>query len=259
MKNINIGIVNYIISNKLKDSYFSNNLNEESKKLGLDVINIIKNSPILQLEFKVFDNIENKYIENELIASRYIDSNIKLFEVYTVQEIEKEHKKLNVLINEEIIPNDSHKILLYNSIDCLIKESLNDYDKISVDNIHESFTFVLNHLKEPKNVLIESVDADEVNEDIIEIAINKFNKKYELLNENDMNLFQKLIKFSDKEKEELLEEYKSENLTILESINKDNVKDNIAKAIQKIKEMKYNRKNVEDDIISLHELKKELL
>ena len=32
MKNMNIGIVNLMISNKLKDSYFSNTLIEESKK-----------------------------------------------------------------------------------------------------------------------------------------------------------------------------------------------------------------------------------
>jgi len=79
MKNINIGIVNLMISNKLKDSYFTNTLIEESKKATLDFFNVVKNSPILQLEFNVFNNLENKHIGDDLAATRYIDSNIKLF------------------------------------------------------------------------------------------------------------------------------------------------------------------------------------
>ena len=85
MKNTNIGIANLVISNKLKESYFNNNLIEESKKLTTDFLDIVKSSPILQLEFKVFNNLDNKVIENDLIATRYIDSNIKLFEIYTIQ------------------------------------------------------------------------------------------------------------------------------------------------------------------------------
>ena len=275
MKNVNIGIVNYIISNKLKESYFNKNLIEESKKLTYDVFDVIKKSPILQLEFKVFDNIENKHIENELIASRYIDNNIKLFEVYTNEEITSERKKLNEFIIGERVSLDNPKVILYNAIDTLIKESLNDYDKINVDKIHELFTIVLNHIKEPKNRLDENVtwndldnnqinqlnitQCESINSEVIEIAIDKFNEKYSNLNEDDNKLFKKLIKSTDKEKEVILEEYKAESLLILENINKDSVKENIARAIQKIKEMKYNKNNADDDIISLHELKKELL
>jgi len=258
MKNINIGIVNFMISNKLKDSYFNNNLIEESKKITSNFIDVIKNSPILQLEFRVFNNIENKHIENDVTATRYIDQNIKLFEIYTIQEINEERKKLKPFVSE-IDDSGNNKILLYNAIDNLIKESLKDYSDVDVDCIHESFTTVLNHIKEPKKMLVENVEVQEINDNIIEIAVNKFNKKYESLNEDDRNLFQKLITYNDKEKEELLEYYKDENLLILEKVNKDSVKDNILKAIQKIKETKYNKSSVNDDIIGLYELKKELL
>ena len=101
MKNTNIGIANLVISNKLKQSFFSNNLIEESKKLTNDFFDVIKSSPILQLEFKVYSNIENKHIDNELIATRYIDNNIKLFEVWTLREIEAEHEKLKTFLTEE--------------------------------------------------------------------------------------------------------------------------------------------------------------
>jgi hypothetical protein len=259
MKNMNIGIVNLMISNKLKDSYFSNTLIEESKKTILDFFDVVKNSPILQLEFKVFNNLENKHIEDDLAATRYIDNNIKLFEVYTIQEIDKEREKLLPFVSETQLSIDDKRIELYSAIDRLITESLNDITKIDVDAIHESFMVVLNHIKSPKNIANEDADLNMINEEVIEIAVNKFNKKYESLNDDDKNLLQKLINSSDKEKEDLLETLKNDMLIILEGLNKDMAKDNIAKAIQKIKEMVYNRQKVDDDIISLYELKKELL
>jgi len=259
MKNTNIGIANLVVSKKLKDSYFNNNLIEESKKLTTDFFDVVKNSPILQLEFKVFNNIENKHIEDDLMATRYLDNNIKLFEVYTIEEIDGEREKLKGFLTEEVNSQDQERVNLYNAIDELITESLNDYDKVDVDGIHESFLFILNHIKAPRKKLIESADVEPINEDVIEIAINKFNEKYDTLNEDDKNLLKLLIKSSDEEKQELLETYKTENLTILESVHKDSIEEKILKTIQKIREMKYNKTTVHDDIIGLHELKKGLL
>lgn len=258
MKNNNIGIANLMVSNKWKNSYFNNNSIEESKKLTEDYFNIIKNSPILQLEFNTYNNIENKHIENELMASRYIDNCIKLFEVYTIDEINTEHEKLNKYITENV-NIDENKSELYNAIDSLIKESLNDYSKINVDNIHESFVYVLNHIKKPKTILTESFNETILNEDVIEIAVDKFNKKYGNLNEDDKALLNKLIKYDETEKNNLLESYKTENLNLLESVNNDTVKENISKAINKIKEMKFDKDKINEDIISLHELKKDLI
>lgn len=260
MKNINIGIANLIISNKLKDSYFNTNLIEESKSIASKFFDIIKNSPILQLEFKVYNNMENKHIDNDVVATRYIDNNIKLFEVYTLEEIQKERQKLIDVIEIPEIFNESEqeKLNLYEAISNLISESINDYDKIDVDKVHESFSIVLNHIRKPK-ILTESVNIEEVNEEVIEIAVNKFNEKYDSLNEDDKYLIKTLIKSNDIEKQAILESYKNENLKILESISEENVKDNITKAIQKIREMKYCKDTVDDNIISLHELKKELL
>lgn len=260
MKNTNIGIANLVVSNNLKDSYFNHNMIEESKKITTDFFDVVKSSPILQLEFKVFSNLENKTIENELVATRYIDNNIKLFEVYTIAEIDGERGKLSPFLSETQYPIDGDRMRLYNAIDSLINESLNDYDKIDVDLVHESFEIVLNHIKSAKTqVIVETVENKEINEDVLEIAITKFNDKYNGLNESDKNLLKRLIKSNGKEKQELLEEYKTECVTLLEGVNKDSIEDRILKTIQKIKEMKHNTKTVTDDIIGLHELKKGLL
>ena len=258
MKSINIGIVNLVVSKKLKDAYFSNSLIEESKEITNDFFNVVKNSPILQLEFKVFNNIENKHIENDLIATRYIDNNIKLFEVWTLQEVEKEHNKLKPFLTEDIQVDDN-KVQLYIAIGNLIKESLSNYDAVDVDDIHESFTLVLDHVKSTKQSLTESVDTDFIDENVIEIAVNKFNARYESLTDGDKGLLQKLIRYDNDKKSDLLEEYRNEDLKLLESIDKEIINDVKIKAVQKIKEMKFNPQTVDDDIIGLHELKKDLL
>jgi len=265
MKNINIGIANLIVSNKLNKQYQDNKSIVESKKIVSDFFEIIKKSPVLQLEFKVFSNIEGKHIENDFFAKEYIDNNIKLFEIYSLDEISVERKKLNKFLRENVnsklnnIDYSFEKINLYNAIDTLITESLKNSDEVDVDKIHESFTFIFNHIKTTKKQLVENISIDPINEDVLEIAVSKFNEKYTILDENDKNLLKVLIKSNDTEKNIILETYKTETLEILEGLNKDNVKDNISKAIQKIKEMAFDKKNVDDNIIGLHELKKELL
>jgi len=265
MKSINIGIVNLVVSNSLKESYFNDKYINESKTLVSDFINVVKNSPILQLEFKVFDNIENKHIENELMATRYIDNNIKLFEVYTINEILNERKKLNRFVGENQIPDNS-KTKLYEAIDVLIRESINDYDKIDVDEMHESFTHVLNHVRKPKQLNESSeTDFEEITEEILEIAIKKFNERYDVLTEDDRSLLNTLVQSDDTQKLELLETYKNETLMSLNKMSNSSTEEGIQKAIQRIKEMTYGvgsnnfKQRIDEDIIKLHELKKDLL
>jgi len=265
MKNINVGIANLIISEKLKNTYFNDSINEESKKTAIDFFKVLKNSPILQLEFKVFNNIENKHIENDIIATRYIDNNIKLFEVFTIEEIDNERERIKSLITEtKPIFDEKYngKLKLYNSIDSLIKESISDYNDIDVDELHESFSFVLNHIKSPKEKIIENINDIELIDDyVIETAINIFNSKYESLNEEEKDLIQKITKSTEKEKFELFESYKKETIELLSNlkINEDN--QNIDKAINKINKMIYESYDIkiDDDIVNLYELKRELI
>lgn len=258
MENVNIGIVNLVVSSKLKESYFKNEMVNESKEQINEFFNVVKSSPLLQLEFKVFNNIEGKHIVNEVIAKDYIDNHIKLFEIYTIEEIDAEREKIQKFLQEGA-EYDLERVDLYLAIETLINESLETYDKKDVDKMHEAFMLVLEHVQTPKKSLLENVDVQPINDDIIEIAVEKYNEKYESLDEGDKELLKTLIKSNAAEKQELLETYKAESLEILEGVNKDGTHDKIAKAIQKIKEMVYNQETVNDDIIGLHELKKGLL
>lgn len=263
MKNINIGIANLIISNKLKESYFNDNLIEESKKVASNFLDVVKNSPILQLEFKVYNSIEGKHIENELLAKEYVDNNVKLFEVYTIEEIDAERKKLKSFVGESVAPqyneDERTRLNLYTAIDTLVTESLKVSDEVDVDEIHEAFTLVFNHIKSPKKALLENVDVELINEDVIEIAVEKFNEKYAELNEADKDLLKRLIKSSNSDKKTLLETMKTEGRIKLKRIDEANAKEFVGKATEKINEMVYTDDTVEDNIIKLHELIKELV
>jgi hypothetical protein len=265
MENVNIGIANLIISNKLRESYFNDKLIVESKKLAKDFLDVVKNSPVLQLEFKVFNNIENKYIENEQAATRYIDNNIKLFEIYTIEEIHEEKQKLNNFLTEDVVPvlneaeHDLDRVSLYGAIDDLIRESLGISDEVDVDKLHEAFATILTHIQKPKKTLTENVDIEEINENVLEIAVNKFNQRYAGLDDNDRNLVNALIKANNNDKQQLLETYKTETLEILNEIEEETNKENIEKAVKKINEMRFDKDTVDDNIIELHELKKELV
>jgi len=260
MKLINVGIANLCVSDKLKLSYFNNDYINESKKTANEFLETVKNSPILTLEFKVFNNIENKEINGDLAATRYIDNNIKLFETFTADEIISEHSKLLKFFNNEVIL-DENKVKLYNSLSDLILESVSEYEDIDVDQIHESFTFVLNHIKKDKSIknINESIISNEINEDVIEIAIDNFNQKYQELNEDDKTLIKKLISFNYNEKKTLFEDYKVKTISCFNKLNEEKYKDKIELAVNRINEMVLDEKDIDDNIIKLHELKKGLI
>jgi len=256
MKNNNIGAAKILLAKKLGESYINGkSLVSESENSLTEFIDTIRGSEILQLEFKVFDNIEKKHIENELFATRYIDNNIKLFEVYTLEELASEHEKLKPFITEEL--SDSQKLNLYEAINTLIIESLSNNTECNTDDALNAFTFVLNHIKE--NRVIPTTKPDIISEEILEMAVDKFNEQYEALTDVDKELLSKLIKATPTEKIDMFETYKAENIENLNKLNNGSIEEKVTKTVQKLNEMKADLNTINDDIINLHELKISLL
>ena len=102
------------------------------------------------------------------------------------------------------------------------------------------------------------VVPDNINEEVIEIAINKFNEKYENMTSEETELFKKLVKSNDNEKEILFEEYKEDNIKLLNILKEDNNIEKINKSLEKINEMKFNPSDCDSNIVSLFELKRGL-
>lgn len=254
MKDINIGLFNLLISDKLNESYSNNDSN--LSKIVSEYVDIVANSPILQLEMNTYNNLNEKVIESDLIASRYIDNNIRLFEMYCIDEVNTEHKKLTDLIekyNININLSDKAELKLISSINNLIIETITDYDEVDVDVMHESFEYVLSHLKKPKNRSNLSIDKY-INEDVIDLAINKFNDKYLSLNEQEKGLINELVGSTYDKKVDLFENYKTTIVKFLNDNRDTDSKDYIDKTIIKIESMDMDENSINENIISLYDL-----
>lgn len=262
MKATNIGIVKAIVSKKLSNDFLLEGKFDNSKKIAKDFLDIVKESPLLQLEFKVYDRLENKTITNDISATRYIDNNLNLFEEYKKEDFDKEHQKLKDFVDENVafIPNDKYE--LYVAINNLIYESTNKKNP-DVDIIHESFTTVLNYVKKEKEIikeeeklnLPEGIDSEK----LIEIALNKFSVRYNSLDESDIKLIKELVLSDSNNKKNIFESLKIENVSKLENTDKKGIEDKIHETIDKIKKMEYSEKESIKNIMSLHELKKNLI
>jgi hypothetical protein len=248
--NMNIGKLNAIMANDqtLNESKFN------------DYIKTIKNSEILLLEFKTISNIENKFIENDIVASKYIDNNIKLFEVYTIDELENEHNKLNRFNDSKGVELSEEKDKLYNAIITLIRENIKSPNDIDVNKQHDAYELILEHIKKPK-LVNENIEKEDnfITENIIQIATNKFNEKYSTFSENDKQFFNNLITLEYNDKLKIFEEYKTEILSTLNEINNTSENPNLQTAIDKLNTMEIDGKSINENLIKLHEFKNKLM
>lgn len=258
MKDINIGTANNHILNLIRDSMATKNVSSinNSKKITSEYVNLINSSPILLLEFKIFDNITKKHISDDFTIGRYIDDNIKLFESFTIQEYNDAHNQLGSILNEGVSTIGTNDIL-FTAVSNLITESLKRSIDVDVDVIHESFAIVSSYIKNNKPKAINKPEI--ISEEVLEIAFNKFNERYNTLDENDMTLLSKLNKLSTPDKFLLFEEYKTETINRLNKLDNSDLTDKIEKMKIKINEMVVNDTTINDTIINLHELKKAIL
>ena len=188
---------------------------------------------------------------------RYVDNNVKLFETYTMRELDAEHAKLKRFIKKEDVKKiDKYRLKLYESIGNLVQESLKISTDVDVNIIHESLDFVIDHIKKGK--ISESKAVEELYDDeVIEIAMNRFNETYSELNESETEFLRKVINCTDKE--EMFNELISENILLLKNINDGKIEGKITKTIDRINEMKYSEQTFDDDILKLYDLKMGIL
>lgn len=250
---INVGYVKDILAKK---SIYS--LNENVDDVGSEIsefINIVSDSEILKKEYDLFESVSNNHIPSEIVASKFLDKSISNFNNYTINEINNEHLKLKKFIDENV-EIENKKNIFYKNISDLIYESLKTNESSNTNLLYESFTNILNEITTKKHTVEEEKNDNIVNENILNIAINKFNKKYSNLNENDISLLKKIITSDYNEKIEIYEEFKNENLKMLNNLilTESNNEDKIQKAINNIDQTLISEENINENIIKLYDL-----
>jgi len=264
MSKYNLGIAKTSILSKL---------NEQSSIKGF--IGLLKESDLLKTELEIFNNIENKHIPNEDLAIKYIDENINLMKAkgYTKEKFLEENSKFTPLVEQAGV-GSSVKDELYKNINTLIYESLQGKKTTNVNKLHDSFVYVLEHVKNNKEQVVETVTvpSDIVTHDfLIKKAIQDFNKKYSgVLSEHEMTVLNSIINETTEKRKTTFNSIKEKALNELNNvkgefkINKtldikeqrelDQYLSKVNESINKISTLQYKEETYEQDIIDLVDL-----
>lgn len=254
MKNLNFGVIKESILAELTESYLKNK--DINSTLIDDFYKMVNESKLLSLQNEVYDKLTSKVIESENLATRYIDNTMKLFEDFTINEYNKCIKLLESFILENKI-NITNTNTINESIDYLIKNSLKSTKKVNVDQLHESFINVLETVKTKKESDVISEEVQVVPKEVIKIAVSNYNKKYSDLSESDNKVLRILSENNHTNKTNLFNEITEDIKKIFEDLNEDQEKSSLV--IEKIINMPKDSKSIDESIITIYDLKCELM
>ena len=253
-KTLNIGFIKYCITNSLTSSLINEDVNECEINIK-NMLSVISSSEIIKEEYNVCDSLTNTSIENQIIASRFIDTVISKMNKFNYYDIVEEHKKIYNNFKDILIENTSKKTL-YDYISNLILESNPSNPNQNIDLLFESYNYIMEHISRTQPKKMETTNEC-VNESVLNIAINKYNNKYSSLNEDDKKILKTLLYSSTEQKNDLFEELKSDTLLKLNTLKNNNTidadsKNKINEAINKVDNM--DKINIDQSIINLYEL-----
>lgn len=260
---INFGTIRDNVYDFLAESIA--NKDSEGQKLYKEYINTIKNSKILKAEMAIYENLENKYINSESSAGRYLGENIAIMKSFSKEDILKEHSDLESILSKYGISFESANTL-HNSINTLL---ISERTANSINTIHESFEVVKSHLMEVKKVEDEiefpsemGLSGDLPSSVLANLAVNRFNTKYMGMSEGDKEIL-KIVTGTDNEAKETLMNTLKEGLTSIidskvETMEDGSTKAKLVKAKAMVNEFTYTADQFMEDVVKLQNLKKGL-
>ena len=234
---------------KIKTIQSEKYLNETSADTISKFMDIIKKSNKLQKEFKIYKSLENAHIPSEILAMKHIDRNVSNRTMLHESDLDKIQE-----FNEDI-SIDPDKEKLYESIHTLLHDD-------NPDNIHESYVYVLKHIQNNKPIVEENVIEYPKGVDrefILEMAVNKFNERYGLMDEDEKDLFNSLSTTSYTEKKELFESLKKETIDLTNDGDNNGIEDKINEAIDSINKIEFSEETANSSIIKLTNYKNYLI
>lgn len=227
----------------------------------------LKEIPALKVQNIVFKNLEEGKFAKERLAERYIAQNLKLIEGTTWDKVIDANRNIRIsLLENSHVEGQDNKSELYESIHTLI-ESTCRKGFTEIDKANQAYEFILNHLLR-EDVENNEVDKQETEEFpkllswgfVTNLAVNNFNQRYSHLNENEKSLL-KILLSTEENKFNYLEDLKNENLTLINSLLKENIDEENEKILINFKNKIENKldENIDENIIHLAELKDTLI
>lgn len=265
VENINIGVIKTVLSNKIVNEFISESTLKNTKGLTKKFVELIKSNPVLQEEYEIYENLNNKFIMNDSVGLNYINENISKLKKYNIKDINKAHNLLTNFISENklVFELNSKVINKNNLISDLINESIKPNGDINkkhhcIDLLIESFKTNINNVKPNSNDYNEYLNEGYDSDMLISIATKKYNEKFSSLNESDRNIIKKVVFGSKDDIKELFENLKRDNIITLKETNPNGIDDKINEALDKLNKMEYSEENIIEQIISLNTLSNNL-
>jgi hypothetical protein len=195
------------VKSKLNKAYSQDLIENTSKykKLYEEFLKTIKSSPILMLEYTIYENLKKHNLEyNESL--RFIEANISALSKIDKTELLKENKKLEKFDLKGIELSED-KIILNKNIENVINESV--FKKITnVNKLHESVNFLIESLTKKDETKLEKTENGFKVSHIFHLAKKKLEEKFSNLQPDEMEIISTFIKGDEKKKKTVFENYK---------------------------------------------------
>jgi hypothetical protein len=238
---------------------------EKGKKLYKQFLKIIKENEVLKSNFIVYKNIENKFSKSEIEANEYLKENLSLLEKYRdtrgkkIKNIQESNNQLISLLKKHGYKLTEKPSELHESLHKLITF---EKDVTNINELHESFEKVKTWLTTPKSTKTKEVEKPVDANKFLNIVVEKYNKKYSDLSEQDKKILKVILSENENEKKSLLEELSKDVIGIInESLNNHSnieIKVKLLETKDIIRDMKYNKDTFKEDLLKVYELKNNL-
>lgn len=232
---------------------------KDGKKVVKEYANIIKSNKELIKEYEIYEFLENVGKIEKLQET--ISEVLSIYGKLNKKQLKEGHNKLIKLLTEnkiiELTPIENNNIL-YENIDkyiMLTKSVKTIAEQIQIKKVICEEVSKKEPVKE--NLVNETVEITDAS---VSFLVERFNKKYaELFDEDTKNLFNKI---NSNNKEQMFEEQRKECLTLtnefLNNAIDNNTKGMLLSVKEKLLEDKFNQETYVDDIINYIELKETL-
>jgi len=242
------------VKSKLNKAYSQELIENTSKykKLYEEFLKTIKSSPILMLEYTIYENLKKHNLDyNESL--RFIEANISALSKIDKTELLKENKKLEKF-NLKGIELSEDKITLNQNIENVINESV--FKKITnVNKLHESVNFLIESLTKKDEVKLEKSDKNFKVTHIFHLAKKKLEEKFSNLQPDEMEIISTFIKGDEKKKKTVFENYKKTTKNFLLN-EKDSISSEVlTETFDFIDSLEYNSETAVNNLSKLFEIK----
>jgi hypothetical protein len=242
------------VKSKLNKAYSQDLIDNTSKykKLYEEFLKTIKSSPVLMLEYTIYENLKKHNLDyNESL--RFIEANISALSKIDKSELLKENKKIQKFDLKEIKLSED-KIKLNENIENVINESV--FKKITnVNKLHESVNFLIESLTKKEEEQLKKSDNTFKVSHIFHLAKKKLEEKFSNLQPDEMEIISSFIKGDEKKKKTVFESYKKSTKTHLLN-EKDNISSEVLnETFDFIDSLEYESNTAISNLSKLFEIK----